>query len=182
MPSTNATPIAPRITFRRRSRCRLARPYAVSFSSAPGLSSPGASVELSDEVRASIPAASQRLQAQVEYIGKRLKLRAELAALQHGGPDEIPPLLRLRLGQAGRGVLAPLRGRYNFALLPAPFRDQRRHLGRRARIGLVGVEDRAHETLRHIGLLLEIVPPRTHECGRRRIRAHVATCRLQEQV
>src|SRR5262249_34083101 len=163
MPSTNATPIAPRITFRRRSRCRLARPYAVSFSSAPGLTSSGTSAEPSDEVRASIPAASQRLQAQVEYIGKRLKLRAELAALQHGGPNEIPPLLRLSLGQAGRGVQAFLRGRYNLVLLPAPFRDQRCHLRRRARIGLVGVEDRAHEALRHVGLPLEIVPPRAHE-------------------
>src|SRR5215212_5626886 len=125
---------------------------------------------------------SQWLQAQIEHVRKRLELWTELAAFDHSGPDEIPPFLRLLLIQARYRVHALLCGSNDFFFLPAPLGHKRCHFRRRLGVSLVGIEYGAHEPLRDLGLLLEVIASRAHECSGWRVRPHVAARRLHKQM
>src|SRR5580700_2094219 len=106
--STVPMPMMPRTIRRRRSRLRRASPKADSLSPV--------AIDASWVVEAAVPGAiasmlaRKRLQGEIENVRKGLELGTELAALHHGRANEIPPFLRLSLGQAC-GRIHPLLGR-----------------------------------------------------------------------
>src|SRR5215472_3351929 len=143
--STVPIPMTPRMIRRRRPRLRRASPKADSLS--PPLIKAFWVVEAAGLCAMASMLARKRLQGEIEHVRKRLELGTEFASLDHGRADEIPPFLRLSLGQAG-GRIHALLGRSNdFQVLSAPLGDRWSHLGGRFGIGRVGIEDRAHEAL-----------------------------------
>src|ERR1051325_579436 len=146
-PSTTAAPIVPRR--KRRSRSRLLRSRLYSESGEPTSAARMAPSASSAEIRSVVIAAefmaSQRLKAEIEHVLERTQLRAEFAAPDHRGSNEVPPLLRLSLREARRRIHALFRKAYDFLVLSAPLRDDRNHCSGILGIGLVRIEDRAHE-------------------------------------
>src|ERR1700722_16235149 len=170
--STVPMPMTPRMIRRRRSRLRRASPKADSLS-APRIDASWV-VEGAGFCATASMLARKRLQREIEHVGERLELGAEFTPFDHGRADEIPPFLRLSLGQAG-GRIHPLLGCVHyFEVLSAPFGNRRSHFGGRFSIRRVGIEDRAHEALGDLVATFDVVAPRAHQCRGRWIGAPIA--------